>query len=250
MFIYLKRDWVIYFYSGLLALIVSWTLGMISGCRWGNHVEKAANPDPISGYYETQPQTLQYCASSPKETCKALPTNQLPALMAEVITDPVGFVVGDQASGNATIINAFEKQNPAGLAVELNKDFSISNAGHKTIKLDSNCVMHHFMEISGNLSQNPTTSIKVISGASFRIMGRLALFVRMSQSFEGQCDTVMNLMNMCYEDPSYCWGGGAAANSQAHQEVLSIFDPYVMAGVLDSKAIAGATDLGFEISYE
>lgn len=40
-------------------------LATVSGCRLGNRIQRTEAPsdqDPLTGYYETQPQKLTFCA--------------------------------------------------------------------------------------------------------------------------------------------------------------------------------------------
>src|SRR4051812_22744816 len=72
----LRPNWFHYALTGVIAVMASWAL---TGCRFGNHEEsQAQTTDGITGYYETQPQTMKYCASVPNESCQDVATNQIP----------------------------------------------------------------------------------------------------------------------------------------------------------------------------
>ena len=77
--------------------------GSLTGCRFGNQVVPAPNPDKISGYYESQPQELELCSqNSPTATtlCAPVATNQTPAMIGSVMEGSQSSVFRSAGSGS------------------------------------------------------------------------------------------------------------------------------------------------------
>src|SRR5947209_8020645 len=99
----MNYDLPTYVVCGAVAFFLSWAL---SGCRFGNNVVPQAQNDTITGYYETQAQSLSFCAAKGStETCKAVNTSQTPSFISSTMTNPVGLFLADAASGYAILFN-------------------------------------------------------------------------------------------------------------------------------------------------
>src|SRR5688572_408828 len=89
-------SWLSYLFTGVMTVVASWAM---SGCRFGNQtVEQPQQTDPASGIYETQPQSLVYCA---EDSCANAATNLIPVDFTEILTNPVVLRVTNPADGRA-----------------------------------------------------------------------------------------------------------------------------------------------------
>jgi hypothetical protein len=98
-----------------MSVISRWSLvfaflGVFSGCRFGNYEDRApqstTGTDGISGYYETLPQKLTFCAGTTQGSkCAETTANSVPMDVAGVLTNPTALIMLDEHSGEGVFVN-------------------------------------------------------------------------------------------------------------------------------------------------
>lgn len=236
-----KPSWFSYALSGALALLASWAL---SGCYFGNRtVNQPATGDSVSGYYETQPQTLQYFASAPAEKRVDVATNQIPTDYSSIFTNPVLFEIQDSASGAAGIFPYPTSSNSYGIGVTLGnaQAFGTNQSAAGTLWDDPACTREDEEGIDGSYkkSSGPWTS----NTPEIIKSGRVQFTLDYTISFIGSCAASLQAMANCYNDATQC-------GSHSQSDVQSLFEPFITAGAMAATDIPNLTDLGYEMSYQ
>jgi hypothetical protein len=234
-----KPSWLSYLTMGTLAVVASWAL---SGCRFGNReVDQAQSSDGVTGYYETQPQTMNYCAAIPAETCKSVSTNQIPADFSSILTNPVALLLQDASTGKSILFPPSD--GTYGIPIFANTDQTLSvlrSSSPSTTWDDSACTRTDEELIQGAFARNngPFTS-----GSKLPLSGRISLDITYTITFAGSCGPSMQAMADCYADASKC-------GTHQQSEASTLFAPYVNAGSLGTADLSKVTTLGYEISYQ
>ena len=236
-----KPSWFSYALSGVLALVASWAL---SGCYFGNRtVNQPVQGDGVTGYYETQPQSLQYCASAPSEKCVSAPTNQIPSDYTSIFTNPVLLELQDAASGQAGIFPYPTPTNASGIGVTIgaNQTFGTNQTASGTLWDDPACTREDDQLVDGSFTKTngPWTSNTPEIAKSGRIQLTLAYTITLS----GTCTASLQAMANCYNDSTQC-------GSHSQSDVQSLFGPYIAAGAMAATDIPNLTALAYEMSYQ
>ena len=256
--------WTSYFYSGSIALIISWALAItLSGCRIGNHETAAPNSDPYSGYYGTAPQAMKLYAtytpqntSTPQTTSESVSPSQTPEELATFFTDPLAFKVNTSTNTSAFIITP---ANPnSGLSVTFSatdQSFSLSGSFQpSTLWSDPNCTIEDFLDFNGNLAPlgstpNPMNAM----GTSFTLLGRITMDVRLEKKFLPDlitCSASLQAMYSCYQNVSNCMGSSLSDQQMNLLIVQSLFDPFIQAGAMSASDIPFTTSVAYEVTYQ
>jgi hypothetical protein len=231
-----KPSWISYALSGALALVASWAL---TGCYFGNRtVNQQAASDGVSGYYETAPQSLQFCAT----TCQNVATNQIPTDYSSIMTNPVGLQLQNASTGDAILFPYTGGQY--GIAVTASTNGTVTtNQSSSPVQLwdDPACTSEQDEVIEGQfkISGGPFTS----SPPGIPISGHLALTITYTTTFSGNCTASLTSMADCYADSTQC-------GSHNQSDVQALFEPYINAGALTAAGIVNLSTLAFEISYQ
>jgi hypothetical protein len=242
------RSWLSYFFTGTVAMIVSWALGAaMSGCRFGNHIEdgNTKTKDPYEGFYETRPVSVRYCGQSAAGTvCQNV--NVVPDFTAHFMTNPVALL--RDSTGKYFFLSPQATDDYA-LPTEPKPDRTIAfsaTSKPETAIDDAACVYQIGLDETGQL----TTEGPYTSGTKLPLSGRAVLTIDVVDHYDGACGPTMTRFHDCYVDVNACWGTSFAENEKLHAETLSRFDPYIDAGVLNVSDIPTATTLGYSVRYE
>ncbi len=227
----------------------------LSGCRVGNHVEPSSqavaqsNPDKISGYYETQPQHLNYCATvAGQVTCSETTVNNIPAEIAKVMTNPVILVMSDLNSGAAEIVDT--KTNRSYLPVTALEDGTLSMIGMGnpgSFFGSTECFSQLFVKEVGSFNKNQG------SGRMFgdhEISGRIQLSIKIVETLQGNCTDWLTALRDCYADETKCGGKTPAEDADTQNQIQSIFGPYIDAQALTIDQIPDLSVMTYEVVYE
>ena len=232
-----------------------------SECRFGNRVEKAAEPAAIGGYYSTEPQQLIFCADAgTNETCVDTNIVQVPDEMKSIFTNPIGLLI-DEKTGEAAFINPFDgSSNPPSLKTFVNLNtLAIQyeeydpDALFRITRSDwfpagySQCGYSLKIEETGQLSS--VDKGKIMFGAE--MSGRVSLDLQITRTFAGaDCGATLPMLQACYLDFNACLGTGVAQNQARQEEVFEVYAPYVENGVMTGNQISPITARRYRIKYQ
>lgn len=244
-----RTNWLFYFGSAVVTIIVSWVFSSgLTGCRLGNHVEQLSQTDKVSGYYETQPQTLKFCATHGSVDCKPATTNKIPGLLSQIFSNPVALILQNPSTGRAAFTRP--KGDGSALPVYLGSDGRLSylvSTSPQIIWKDRACTGQLFLAESGKILKDtgPYTS-----GTSLPLSGRIQLQVQVINSFDGNCGPTLTALYRCYLSASQCGGTSPGENQQQQQEVQDLFGPYIDAGAMAPADIPNTSYLAYEVFYQ
>jgi hypothetical protein len=240
-----------YIMSGLVAIVLSGALMSMSGCRFGNRVENA-DPvtDEITGYYETQAQSLQFCVTTNNNgtVCQSAPANQTPATVSSVMTDPVGLALQDESTGYSYLVANANSSNNSAIPIYADKSGEVSFVGNTTADTlfqDDQCTGQLFIEEEGSFKR-----VNPYSFQGFTTYGRLSVNISMITEVRGTCAASLQAMQNCYNDVNQCGMSTLAENASEQAYVQGVFGPYIQAGVMTSADILNVTDLAYEVLYQ
>jgi hypothetical protein len=260
----IEKHWASYFYSGSVALIVSWVLLItMSGCRLGNHIDNGPETDiGVSGYYSTRP--ISYVASSTQTTGGSHQINlsvaSVPTWISNYFTDPTTMVL-DNSNATSGAYRVFQPgvdpNNPNNyqtVYVAANgKSFGYSaESGWQAFWTNNSCLMNISDTYIGNINPLASSDPSSVSSALGRIplTGRLSVKITEEIAFQGNCTTTWQEMESCYQNVASCPGSNAADQANAQDVVLSIYRPWVQAGAISPNEINTTSDLRFDVSYQ
>ncbi len=244
---FFQLSWFSYFISGTAAVMASW---LLSGCRLGNHLELPQNPDQISGYYETAPQSFEVCATYDHSSCNLnTPVNQIPSMPAVIMSNPVILLMKDLKTGEALLGDS----RGSGYAIRIFADESgrLTDERHfnpSTFWVDEPCYWQESIVEEGTYSKNsPGVSV---SNQEPKISGKIELSFEYYFQFFGTCDQTLGTLYSCYLDPNKCGDTDSAKNAKYHLFTKSIFDLYLAAQVMQETDIKTAKALYFKVLYK
>lgn len=227
-------------------------LTSLTGCRFGNQIQTAPSPITIR-YYETQPQTLQFCAiptSTASANCQNASVDIIPSLISDVMSNPVALRT-DSTENQSHLISLSPYHDY--LPTHVSSDNSLSYAGRSnSVQLwdDSDCTTHfELIQNDGKISSLPESTTTTSSGQSVLVSGRIQLTFEVSRYFEGNCEASLQKMYVCYTNPFECGGTDASENLQLQSRVQSFFEDYIQAGVMTVSDIRTVTAVGYSVSY-
>jgi hypothetical protein len=243
---------------GLWTIALALTAGALStvltGCRFGNHTSTSdGNSDGVSGFYNSAPERLQFCVSSPDEHCADAATTQVPSLIANEMTDPLRFLVADFNTGEAYIASATSNDSliPVWLKSDRTNLFYIDQFTTVALWRNDRCVRRMYLDEEGSLA--PGASLPV-PGSSATTRGRVNLRItvtsRIEDNYSQGCAQTLQAMKSCYLDVTACGGGSADANATLQDAVRDVFEPYIQARVMTAADIPNVTRLTYEIQYQ
>ncbi|OFZ83865.1 MAG: hypothetical protein A2603_09055 [Bdellovibrionales bacterium RIFOXYD1_FULL_55_31] len=235
-----------YLVCGMAAVILSWA---VTGCRLGNYTEKSA-PDTISGFYETQPQKLEFTVHLAQGTTNTVEaaTNLIPADITNlnfIMTNPVRFQIAKNKT-DAIIAAAVED---IGYGVSIDSEFKLTfpqrSAKHDWMDQNFDCIESIWLDApnGGKLTKMPEYPITV-AGSSMTARGRLSIFYRVNIEFKGPgCPDLRQAMFDCYNESHDC-------DATYQKEMKDKFEPYIHANVMTAEDILFVENMGYEVTYE
>lgn len=252
------RHWASYFYSGSIALIVSWVLLVtLSGCRIGNHVDNGSSQDiGATGYYSTRPTsfTVKTSQTTGGNHILNMSVASVPGIVSDYFTDPTTLYQVDGPNGKYAIFPPGNPNSAQAVYLSANgKAFSVSaETGWQQAWTDPACQMDTTYTIIGTIdplaSGDPTSTSTSIG--RIPLTGRLAFRATYETSFQGDCSNSWQALENCYQSLSSCPGSTAGDRTSAQQVAQSIYNYWVQVGALDPSEINVTSDLRFDVSYQ
>jgi hypothetical protein len=256
----IERYWAHYFYSGSIALIVSWVLLMtMSGCRFGNHVDDGVAPDiGASGYYSTRP--TSYTVSTFQTTGSShvlqMSVASVPGILRNYFTDPTTLLMLDAASGSYAV---FPPSNGSPSSYQLislaanGKAFGASEElGWAQAWTDPACQINTTYTILGSINPLAASDPSSIALSIGRVplKGRLSLKATYETTFQGDCSSSWRGMQDCYQNLASCPGSTAAQQGESQAVAQDTYKFWIQAGALLLSEIGTTNDLRFDVSYQ
>jgi hypothetical protein len=267
----IERQWTSYFYSGSIALIVSWVLMLtLSGCRVGNHTSDSPPPDTgVSGFYLTQPQGQTFAVTADSQTVN-VPMSQLSQIgasyttndsnyllmhFADFLTNPATFIEIDPSTGETAIFPPTNGTPSIFQPVFVNSDgtFDVAETTH-TQWNGLDCTITRELQISGKTlalqPSDPTTASTSIGTVNLK--GHLAFQVMYATSSSGSaCSAALQSISACYSTLSSCPGATPGDQDSFQSIVKGIYGFFVdTAEVLTPAQIATTQNLGLVVNYQ
>jgi hypothetical protein len=235
--------------AALLPMLAAWTaLSLMTGCRLGNRTVAPEDPDKITGYYETAPSSLKFCATSAGvTTCKEASTTLTPSLISVEMTNPTILAMQDLESGYAAIVSPSNTKAALPIYVTNGKLAFDGSSGAVMLWTDPACTSATYLESTGAIVAAPP---KPVEGSVRTTMGRIQLKAQVIETYDGTCGPTLTQLRKCYDNVAECGAGTDAARLALQREVQSMFDPYLKSGVLTPDGIVGLTSVSYVVQYE
>jgi hypothetical protein len=254
-----RPNWISYFLSSSLVLVLSCAL---SGCRLGNFKEenlpRTSTQDSISGYYQTEPQSMGICTlieTSEDAQCAELPLSQIPAWVQARLANPVAVKLENKETGYTYLFDP----NGNGSAFEVfftdikEKEFAYSSAAlaappsEPLWKDGFQCNAQLTIQITGHLRDKATKETLKELPLSGRAKVNLLVI---DQIVGSDCAAALTEMQACYIDATQCGGETESENQIFQDHVFSWLQVYIDKGALAVEEIPFVDILAYEVSYQ
>ncbi len=226
---------------------------MASGCHLGNYTEDPPpsqnNPDFISGYYLSRPQSIRFYASTyQNSTHQAEATlSFIPAEISGTMSNPVILMMQDLQLGTAVLATS-NGRNP--LPVSVHPDLSLSESWSTTPRTywnDPRCQTYLEVSETGAVTQDPSTPPPPNFGHS--ILGTIQIRFQVITQFIGSCQPTFQALANCYQDLNQCGGTDGPSNIQIQNQVLANFDALIQLKLITPADIPNIVNYAYEASY-
>lgn len=242
------------FTLGAMVVVITVAAG---GCRIGNYSSKSnsgsSDADPVTGYYDATPQSLQFCAAATTTQCMPASTTQIPSFIGDNITNPLALILNDSTSGEALMTAAVggETAIPIWVGTDNTELYYANNTSPQIVWLDSKCTTQLYLEEEGSIVRGAGHYVQGTKNG--RTVGSLTLMVQVIRTFDGAggaCAPELQAMSTCYQNINQC-GGATSAENQARQDhVRDLFETYIQAGTMTAADIPNVTAVAYEIHYQ
>lgn len=241
--------------GGTLAVILCWGVmaTQLTGCRFGNYTSAPQQPDPVTGFYGANPQSLQFCATGTATQCAQASPSQIPSFISAEITNPVALIVQDASTGDAVLTN-YAGTGQTALPITVGSDdvtlSYTTSSSPVTLWNNPNCTTTTYLEENGTIVPGPG---QPVPGSTSNTAGSLTLSVQVTQTFDGpngSCAPELQAMSNCYQDVTQCGGADSGTNQQLQATVQGIFSTYIQAGVMAASDIPNMANVAYEVHYQ
>lgn len=234
-----------------MALLVAWTsLLLVTGCRFGNRVENAPDPDPLTGYYLTAAQSLKICTTAGSELCHQADPRDMPPEIGEIMSDPVvGLAVDDYQTGASRLVGLNSGSPPPTLDVYLNADSTLETylSGLLLTPFDfATCDIRLVLDGQGSRIAGTFAAPADFSGT---IKGKINMDFTLAYAFQNCTATELGLIKACYQAVGDCGGPSSNANIDRYQWITSLLDPFINTGSLNVADIDRIGKLAYTATY-
>ena len=231
-----------------IALILMFAL--LSGCRFGNHVEAAKPKDKISGYYQTENSGFKvYATLDDRSVEQDENTDLIPYRISAAVSNPVAFVLLNATTGLSAIANPSDTSKALPIFLHSDGSLSLSQATEwGTYWLDPECESRLEIDESGFLNRD--APLIPMPENNLPLSGRLALNFHVTTQFRGDCRTTFEAIEACYSDPDACEGESPEENEQLQESVIQAFRLWVESGLISNSDISKLINFAYEVSYQ
>lgn len=251
-----------YFWSGAIALLLGWALtGCIGDIRLGNHVERGPNADEVTGYYETEAQSVTFCAELSELDCVPGKVSSIPKATTERLTNPLALKLLDYKTREAALYNP-DVASPAYYPVFAENEGKIHQSGsyqkHILWLDEQDCTSQESLVVDGTIHKNQGP---YHSGTTHPLSGRLELKVQLIRNFSGECTSALTKAIQCRNDAGKCRQEPAdfpagydpalyVPNQDMQRFYADLFAPYIDAGLITEAQIPSLKTIAYEVRYK
>ena len=239
-----------------------------TGCRLGNQVVNPPNPDPYTGYYETQPRTLAFCSMhpdnvNPTEICKSTTTDFIPTFVNAAMTNPLAFGALSQPTGTThgtAALYPYNLNKDVALPVDFDTNFNLNFNGQtlpSTLFVNNDgCTIQLVLSEQGAVTRYPSVKTVTVAGLGLPTQGSVTLTTTVLYQLAGNCGQTLALMQSCYGDTTKCGASDpdpnlvTQENVDRHAYCVDMFQPYIDAQAMTSDDIPKVQYFGYEVSYQ
>ncbi|MGZ3698156.1 MAG: hypothetical protein ACXWP5_08475, partial [Bdellovibrionota bacterium] len=206
-------------------------LALTSCLRFGNGETDQPVTDTVTGYYETSPQTLSFCASiyGVKETCVDVSAyTSVPTEISGIFSNPVGMFLDNPDTGATYFFNPTSKFSLGPVEVDPDKSITLSSGlDYATLWNDKACTMKRDISIDGAY----TNSGPFTSGSTLRLSGRVSLAITVTTVFDGNCTASLQAIAACYQSGGSSCLGSVNPALGTQSDVIGMFGPFFQNGL-------------------
>ncbi len=236
----------------------------LTGCRIGNRIEQAAQPDTLSGLYGAEAKSFEACVVLSDDTVSCTPanTNLVPSEIGAVFSNPVGFIV-DDTTGEAMFTNPFYSSDkapwlPSFIDVTTRKIQYSGKDTESVVLTDwlpeevNDCMVQLELNEEGALVDQDKG--KVMYDAE--LSGRIQLSVEVLRVFApipdrpDECLAMREYLEDCYSDLNLCMGTGTPQNTARRAEVAGIYQLFVETNLIQPSQISDVVARYYKVTYE
>jgi hypothetical protein len=224
----------------------------LSGCRFGNRIEKAESVENLTGYYRAQASRLMFRAvlqpaGAPQEVREFAGNTATPPEDWDIfLTDPTG--VAMDAKGPLGFLLGIVGDKGFKTPIEFTGagQFKISPVQQEVRFTDSPpCTQVWTMGGQGKLAQTAKATFK-----DFPIRGNLTLSAVGNRRYEGDCTEVLEILSSCLQDINKCPGSTDADQKTWQNFVIGVYGPAIVAGGITAQDIETIQELGYTLMAE
>ncbi len=224
----------------------------LSGCRWGNFVEKAESLENLTGYYRSAPLRLTFEVTlqrpgQPVEVRRfAGLTESLPDDWDIFLTDPAGLSM-DPSTGYGYLLGIVgDKGYKTPVTVAKKGAFTLDPVLEEIPLMDSPPCKHVWtMGGSGKLNQAPRFVYQDLP-----MRGQISVTASGTRSYVGTCADVLTLFASCYGDATKCPGNNSTEQNTWRNFLLGVYSPAVQAGGITAAEIEYTQKVSYTLVYE
>lgn len=230
---------------GVLSLTL-FAPAVLSGCEFGKNSSRTEliGYDTSSGYYRTNPQSLELTSTvSGSTTFRAGSIQSIPDELQEAISNPILVLVEDPVKGKGSIRNSSDTNIGYTVNIQQNAgQITRSESGYAT---SYSCRLNQDITFDGDYVKLSET---IENG--FKIRGSLSLDYEIVYTLTGDdadCAEWLTRMKNCYSDLNACETGENSIVKSGF--VHAIFDPYIESGSFTANQISDVRYLKLRASY-
>lgn len=257
----MERTGISYFYAGAMALVLSWAMLSLTGCRLRNAVEYKQETEgfELLGRYAAEADSVQFCAKhSGAQSCATLDSGnstdvpaQVPVLAQSLMSDPVylwksrsdpqwGAIQSSENGSNLPV--ALLEQGGLYLWVE-NRHYKLAGPFFPTEPTATSCKL--ILSAEGSGVRGPARN-GLEGSLDFDLVFRI---VFQNESGTTGCRDFLQDMVDCALDQTTCGGAKPTDNAALQFQALDRFEPYIEAGILTWAQVPNLTELAYTIGY-
>lgn len=204
--------------------------------------------DPLTGWYETKIEKLDFVARSARGTFQSSPAlNTAPGEIQGVMTNPLIFKTDPANPESAILVSGYYDPNIFRFAVSVDAAQKIlfKESEQALVEGGSKCLIN--LQFKGDGKAVTDKHTITVQGKELATLGRIEMNINRLLWFTGDCEQELNRMMWCYKDIKACELQGF---DQKRQTLLqNIFGPYVQAGVMTEDDIANISEFGYDAVY-
>lgn len=248
-------------YLGTVALIVSWVMTSLTGCRFRNAVEypqQSQTGIELVGVFVTEPQGLticqkkldntQTCSNFTKASTPDLP-NRIPYLASGIFTPQI-LVARDRAQPQLGYVFSSDQSKGLALFFDTATDLIVSTgdlieSSFWPTQSSMGCQVALSVDGSGTLTFESARPDKSDGTAQFD----LRFLFRFNNTAPNGCQNMFTQIKNCYLDQNQCGGANGTDNATLYLTAHDRMEDYVLNGTITPSDFPQTQELFYTVSY-